>query len=48
MTRFHHADFPACPKQFFVNYHRVQGREYRPLGWKDASAAKRSIEKLKV
>lgn len=30
-------------EQFFVNYHRIQNRKYRPLGWKNAEAAIRSI-----
>jgi inorganic pyrophosphatase len=34
-------------EEFFVNYHRIQGRQYRPLGWKGADVAMRSIEKLK-
>lgn len=31
-------------EEFFVNYHRIQGREYRPLGWKNAAVALRSIK----
>ncbi|MGH9605927.1 MAG: inorganic diphosphatase [Terracidiphilus sp.] len=34
--------------EFFVNYHRIQGRHYKPLGWKGAEVAMRSIEKLKI
>jgi inorganic pyrophosphatase len=33
-------------EEFFVNYHRIQGREYRPLGWKDSAFAIQTIEKL--
>lgn len=31
-------------EQFFVDYHHIQGREYRPLRWKGADAAIQSIE----
>jgi inorganic pyrophosphatase len=32
-------------EEFFVNYHRLQGRQYRPLGWKGSEVAIQSIEK---
>jgi len=31
-------------EEFFVNYHRLQGRDYRPLGWKSAAAALRNLQ----
>jgi inorganic pyrophosphatase len=34
-------------EQFFVNYHCIQGREYRPLGWKNAAAPIQGIDKFK-
>jgi inorganic pyrophosphatase len=33
-------------EEFFANYHRIQGRQYKSLGWKDADAAARSIKEL--
>ncbi len=32
-------------ENFFVNYHRLQGKQYKLLGCKDAKEAMRSIEK---
>lgn len=34
-------------EEFFVNYHRLQGREYRSLGWKGADVAARSLKKTR-
>lgn len=35
-------------EEFFANYHRIQGRQYKPLGWKDADAAMRNLARLRV
>jgi inorganic pyrophosphatase len=35
-------------EESFVNYHRMQGRQYKPLGWKDADAAARNITKMTI
>ena len=31
-------------EEFFANYHRLQKRQYRPLGWKGVDAAARSVK----
>jgi inorganic pyrophosphatase len=44
-----HTDLPAIwikeLEQFFVNYHQLEGKEYRLLGCKDISEAKHLIKK---
>jgi len=34
-------------EEFFVNYHRIQGRQYKPLGWKGREAAAESIQETR-
>jgi inorganic pyrophosphatase len=34
-------------EDFFVNYHKLEGKKYRLLGCKDAAAGKRMIEKAR-
>jgi inorganic pyrophosphatase len=34
-------------EEFFANYHRLQKRQYQPLGWKGADAAVRSVKSAK-
>jgi inorganic pyrophosphatase len=50
----HIRDFAQLPKarlsqieQFFVNYHRLQGKHYKTLGWKGIDAAERNIKKAR-
>lgn len=34
-------------EEFFVNYHRLQGRRYKTLGWKGVDAARRQVKKAR-
>lgn len=34
-------------EEFFANYHRIQGRKYRSLGWKGADIAARNLKSMR-
>jgi len=34
-------------EDFFVNYHKLEGKKYRLIGCKDVAAARRMIEKAR-